>query len=350
MNQIKAVILLLLSSCQLPSKTIPHNPVSFGKVVDTLDTEIWVVFQDSKMVYWFGSNGRGLYRYDGNELRQITKSDGLIDNSVRRIQEDKHGNLYFETPVGMSRFDGAAFRTLQPVPFGGAGWALHPDDLWFHYSGNAKDIYRYDGKNLYALSLPQQDLKNVLGVTQGLQFTESSYSPYAVFGINKDKAGNLWIGTVLAGAYRYNGHSFLWFGEKELSTLEDGRVPGVRCIIEDKNGDFWLSNIRHRYRLLTDTSYQKLTGIVLSQQDVDIELPYFSSAVLDDAQHLWMITYNEGVWHYDGKTLSQYRIKEDGKDVKLIRIYKDRKGRLWLASENVGVWYYTGTEFVKWKF
>ncbi len=344
------LFLLFLTTCQLPNKSALQIPPPIGKIADQLDTNIWVVYQDSKMGYWFGSNGSGLFHYDGKQLLQITTADGLIDHSIRGIQEDKSGHLYIETPVGISRFDGRSFETLRPVSASQSTWSLQPGDLWFHCGGTAADLYRYDGHQLHTLQLPPQDIERVLGVTGGLQFTQSNYSPYAVFGLNTDRAGNLWIGTVLAGAYRYNGHSFLWFGEKELSTLEDGRVPGVRCIIEDKNGDFWLSNIWHRYRLLTDTSYQKLTGIVLSQQDVDIELPYFSSAVLDDAQHLWMVTYNEGVWHYDGKTLSQYRIKENGKDVKLIRIYKDRKGRLWLASENAGVWYYTGSEFVKWQF
>ena len=56
-------------------------------------------------------------------------------------------------------------------------------------------------------------------------------SPYAIYGLNKDKDGNIWFGTVTAGVFRYDGTSFLWIAEKELSTLPDGRVLGVRSIL-----------------------------------------------------------------------------------------------------------------------
>ena len=68
--------------------------------------------------FWFGSKEQGLYRYDGKYLRHFTMKDGLCDNRILSIQEDKSGNMYFDTGGGISKFDGQAFSTL-PLLAGG---------------------------------------------------------------------------------------------------------------------------------------------------------------------------------------------------------------------------------------
>src|SRR5262245_59452440 len=51
----------------------------------------------------------------------------------------------------------------------------------------------------------------------------------------QDRAGNLWFGTTGAGIYRYDGRSFLNFGEK------DGLAnTTVNSILEDHVGNIWV--------------------------------------------------------------------------------------------------------------
>lgn len=38
--------------------------------------------------------------------------------------------------------------------------------------------------------------------------------------------------------------------------LDDGRVPGVRSIIADRDNSFWLSNTLHRYKVGPDSAAQ----------------------------------------------------------------------------------------------
>ena len=224
LNQIKIFLLVLISSTVLSckgqekkeEKISETKSFEIGKTVLNLDDRIWVIFQDTQDNYWFGSNGKGLYHFNGKNLKLITSEDGLIDDQIRGIQEDKKGNIFIETPKGVSKFDGKSFTNLEVVISPTNQWKLEPNDLWFNCNGNANNVYRYDGKNLYQLKLPKQDIKNTLGITE-------SENPYTVFGIDKDKSGNVWFGTVLAGAFRFDGISFLWIGEKELSRLESGQ-------------------------------------------------------------------------------------------------------------------------------
>ena len=50
---------------------------------------------------------------DGKTFKNYTTADGLVNNSVFSILEDKDGNLWFGTRwVGLSRFDGKSFTTF----------------------------------------------------------------------------------------------------------------------------------------------------------------------------------------------------------------------------------------------
>jgi len=312
-----------------------------GKVVSELYKQIWAVFQDTKGRYWFGSDGAGVYCYEGQTLRQYTREDGLMHFQARGFQEDSLGNIYIETPTGVSRYDGTTFTTLQTLKPEESQWKNDPTDLWFSCNGNK--LYRFDGNWLHELQLPEQDLSAL-----DLHSNDSD-DPYAVYGVDRDKDGNVWIGTLKAGAFCYDGNTFLWIGEKELSTLPDGRVPGVRSMIQDKEGYLWLSNFYSKYRIDTSLSlgYKKLKATELPADMVKDKILYFNSGLNDKDGKLWMTTYGGGVWHYDGQTLSNTEINNGKNDLLLITIYQDRKGTLWLGTNNDGVYRQSGDDFEK---
>lgn len=324
-----------------------NNKSAHGKSLAELHEKIWVIYQDQENKYWFGSNGEGVFHYDDKGLSQLTEENGLVSNQIRGIQEDKLGNIYFDTPKGVSKFNGLTFTTLNPVYSAKNEWKSELDDLWFKGNGDINGVYRYDGKQLFHLEFPEYDLEGVYGVE-----VNETYSPYGVYSIYKDNEGNIWFGTLSAGVYRYDGKS-LWIAEKELMVLDDGRVPGVRSIIEDKDGNFWLSNILSRYKVYKEDAsskekYEKLEGIEARIGQDSMYFPYFMSAVTDDEnKDLWMVTYEEGVWRYDGENLFNYQVKSDGKKVLLFSIYKDNQGTLWLGTHNAGVLKFNGKTFEK---
>jgi len=348
----KIFFLIFISSCFLSCngqvksepKQTENKTLKFGKPVSELDNQIWAVFQDKKGDFWFGSNGNGLYHFDGIFLKLITSKDGLIDNTIRGIQEDDNGNILLETPKGVSKFNGEFFTTLKVIQSENNQWKLEPNDLWFNCNGNANNVYRYDGENLYELQLPQKDIKDIFGINKN----EISYSPYSVYGIDKDKKGNIWFGTVLAGAFRFDGESFLWIGEKELSRLEDGREPGVRSILEDSDGNIWLSNFKSKYKIKSKSGeYERLKAVDISEEIAQNKILYFNSGISDKEGNLWMTTYGGGVWKYDGETLSNFEINNEKEDVLLICIYQDNIGTIWLGTNNDGVYKQNGDNFEK---
>ncbi|MEJ7625886.1 MAG: hypothetical protein WKF35_03400 [Ferruginibacter sp.] len=69
-------ILTILTSCngQNTSKSSKGNSkthlliIAIGDTVSELDKAIFIIFQDKNNNYWFGSDGQGVYHYDGKPL------------------------------------------------------------------------------------------------------------------------------------------------------------------------------------------------------------------------------------------------------------------------------------------
>lgn len=340
------LLLLCLVACKQSAKTPSDAKQTIsGMLTNQLDSSIWAVFQDQQERYWFGSNGSGLYVLEDGQLRLITREQGLLSNSIRGIHEDKAGNILVETFEGISKYDGTSWTTLLPIKATPQQWKLTADDLWFNCNGSLQHVYRYDGTQLYELRLPIQDLKNRLGIDAN----QLTYSPYSVYGVSKDQQGNIWFGTVLAGAFCYNGNSFLWIGESELFTLPDGRVPGVRAILEDKDGFIWLSNFISKYRIdsTLELGYERFAAIDTTKEPLSGKLPYFNDALRGQDGNLWMISYGAGLWKYDGSQLFHFPLLYNGIEALPITIYQDQQGLIWIGTNNAGLFTFDGTKLAK---
>jgi ligand-binding sensor domain-containing protein len=331
---------------------------NIGDTVPELSKSILIVFQSTNGDYWYGSDKDGVYRFDGKTVIHFSAKDGLTGNRIRSIQEDKRGNIYFSTLDGISKFDGHAFTTLAAIPslFPGDHWKLQPDDLWFCMPGKngERGPYRFDGKNLYQLEFP----KHFLADDYYKRFPNNAWSPYEVYYIYRDRKGNMWFGTSNFGVCRYDGESLSWLYEDHLTFVPNGGSFGIRSILEDTKGKFWFCNTQYRFNISPVIRnengkvlirYEKEKGIEGIKSADGTNYTYFMSVLEDDRGDLWMATYNQGVWKYDGKKVTHYSIIEDSKDVTLYYIYKDRKGVLWLGTHESGAYKYNGKTFVRFK-
>lgn len=323
------------------------NSYDIGVTVTQIDKTIWTIYQDKKSNYWFGSKENGVYYYNGHRLKHITTQNGLVSNEIRGIQEDANGNIFFDTEKGVSKFDGHTFKTLQMAnpdsPLN--NWVLKPDDLWFRMGSTKNGAYRFDGKYLQYLKFPTSPQENTFYKNN----PNSSLKPYGLYTIYKDRKGFMWFGTASLGVCRYDGKNLNWHYEEQLQTTPNGGDFGTRAIFEDKNGKFWINNTRFRYVIETygnkPITFKKENGIGYLNKTNKMEFPFFLSVTEDNKGNLWLATYEEGVYKYNGKELIHYPIKDGETDVLLFTIYKDNKGVLWLGTHNAGVYKFTGKTF-----
>lgn len=337
-------ILTLLTACNGQTSTQKKNTEQSGEqfakgdTVKELGSSVMVVYQDKKNIYWFGSWETGIYRYDGKTLINYSTKNGLPNNRVDEIKEDESGNIYFISCHPQSlvvKFDGQVFSTLTAVP--GNEWKLQPNDLWFRNAYQSEKVYRFDGVTLFELQLPKPPKLS---------------NPFEIYSIYQDRKGNIWFGTNPVGVCRYNGKSFEWITEEDVTEFRNEGANGVRSIMEDKNGDFWF-NTEYRYSVydsITSRSnefYTRHESIGSLDAKKDGNLNEYLSAVRTDNNNLWFVTYLNGVWKYDGTKVTHYSIQNNSKDIKLFSIYKDNNGNLWLGTPENGAYKFNGTSFEK---
>ncbi|MFT4665021.1 MAG: ligand-binding sensor domain-containing protein [Gammaproteobacteria bacterium] len=192
-----------------------------------LNDEIWSLIIDENGIFWIGTND-GLSRFDGNHFTTISIPKGEVEDAntiyaldrITGIAEDKKGNLWFGTDgFGICKYDGETFTNFT-MANGLCDNTIHElmadskGNLWIGtYWGG---ICKYDGKTFTNFTKD--------GVISGLE----------VSGFFEDNNGDIWFAVENNGVYSYNGQSFRNFNK------EDGLVTnGILAIYKDKENRFW---------------------------------------------------------------------------------------------------------------
>lgn len=356
--------LTLLTPCNGQNSSQRGNKYPSVTVCDTvseLSKKVWIVFQASNGHYWFGS-GSGIYRWDGNIIVKFMEYNGST-NTIRGIQEDRQGNIYFSTTDAIRKFDGHSFSTLTAIKSNSSidNWKLQPEDLWFTILG--KGVFRYDGKNLYQLKFPKHFLEEEYYKNNPTKpWNEDSDE---VFTIYKDSKGNIWFGTLAVGVCRYDGKTLSWLYEKHLTESATGIPIGIRAIFEDKDGKFWFHNYQYRYHIYPNDTTKKENNLINYKREKGIDLlktsaeddslydrwPYFTAIVEDKNHDLWISTSGNGVWRYDPSdelSADHKSITHYSADMPCY-IFKDNNGDVWLGKFLEGALKFNGVEFEKFK-
>ncbi len=68
---------------------------------------ITTVCKDAQGIFWIGTYGSGLYRYEpkSRNLTSLTEKDGLPNSVIYGILRDKEGYLWLSTNLGLAKFD-----------------------------------------------------------------------------------------------------------------------------------------------------------------------------------------------------------------------------------------------------
>ncbi|MBK8723839.1 MAG: hypothetical protein IPL95_16800 [Saprospiraceae bacterium] len=116
--------------------------------------------QDKKGNYWFGTNGDGIIRYDGQILEKITIPNVSPHFRVLEIVEDKVGNVWFGTSEGLMKYDGIEFTTFSKNE-GLKGvneeiWGLTIDRSGLIWVGGYGGVFHFDG-GVYTIFLTRFD-------------------------------------------------------------------------------------------------------------------------------------------------------------------------------------------------
>jgi ligand-binding sensor domain-containing protein len=261
-----------------------------GKSFINLTSEVgshrfWDVLEDRRGNLWLASLDSGVYYYNGKSFQHFTTTEGLANNLVNCIYEDKAGNIWLGTGGGVSRYDGKSFRNFTTKDgLSNNGITTIMEDrtgkLWIGTRGEA---FVYDVKTFTAL-------------------THEGKAFYNVWSIIEDKKGNIWLGR--DGLWRYDGSTFTKVSER-----------GVYAIIEDKKGNIWTTG-----QVKLDEGLWELCRY--DQKSLSNKKPMVTQILSRGPALLGLLAANDGsIWvgatgelyRYDGETLTNFTSKESQK-------------------------------------
>jgi len=126
--QIYSTILLFvfIASCNEEqnknlSEVKVESPINENSNIETLQTDplfyidgqlcqhLRKIFQDKNGDLWFGTNVYGLMRYNGDTLEYFSDKEGLPGGRITGIVEDEKGNIWFGSYGGLTKYDGKSF-------------------------------------------------------------------------------------------------------------------------------------------------------------------------------------------------------------------------------------------------
>lgn len=107
MRRLSIIFIFVLASV---FSVAQHYPFKHYSIEDGLaQSQVLSIHQDRNSYMWYGTNGGGVSKFDGNKFKTYTEADGLVNNVVFSIIEDKKGKIYFGTNKGLSIYDGEKF-------------------------------------------------------------------------------------------------------------------------------------------------------------------------------------------------------------------------------------------------
>lgn len=295
-----------------------HFSVSEGLSNDI----VFSILQDKSDNLWFGTNG-GVSKYGGKLFTHFTREEGLSNTKVYSILTDKKGDLWLGTfGGGVSRYDGQSFTHFSEKEglTNSKIFSIVQDqngNLWFGTDGSG--AFKYDGKSFTNYT------------------TKEGLSNNKVYSILEDETGNLWFGTYGGGVSKFDGRSFTHFTKKE------GLCNNyVLCIFQDRIGNIWLGTDGGGVSKLRLDSTKENSGKSLIEPlkysftnfttKEGLSHNYIFSISQDKYENMWFGTGGGGASRYDGKSFTHFTEKEGLDNEFVLSIFRDKTDNLWFGT------------------
>lgn len=320
LSLIAGAMVLYACNGQTQPKAISDNVALYQTAsLDMKDLEIKensnCVFEDLKGNMWYGSNGNGLTKYDGNNYSYYNIEQGLSGNFVRDIEQDKMGNLWISTNKGVNFYNGIFFINFsEKIPLKGKEtFGMYKDNAENIYVGAYAGYYKFNGSDFNYVKLPMFD-------------SSLKEQEYTVRSFLMDDQGNLWLGTQAAGVFKYDGKKYSQY-------LSNGLNRGTNSsIIQDKEGLIWIGNNVNGLVNFDGESFSNyiITGMV-KKNNKEVEEPIsVSSMINDDEGNIWVGSQNMGLWKINNKNNKRIETKSSFVN----SLFIDSKGKIWVSLMN----------------
>lgn len=272
------------------------------------------------------------------EFDHINRGDGLPNNSVTSIVQDKYGMMWFGTYNGLVRFDGYNYKIFVHDPHDSLSMPdnmvrslkLTPQgDLLVINENYGFSIFNYETEK-FTRYFQRKGEKGTAGINK-------------ILSAHVDKKGIVWFGT-WDGLTRFDPVTkrMSYFRIKSNVTVE-GELDFVSSIEETKEGKLLLYTAASRiiYFNPKTKTYDFVHFPELPK--TKIRLNRGGILQLDNKGYLWVGTEFDGLFRMNLRSgaIKRYSV-QNGKLASnvLMSVLQDSEGRLWVATDGGGLFLY----------
>lgn len=193
-------------------------------------------------------------------FNRLTTENGLSNNNVFDILQDKYGFLWFATDDGLNRFDGYDFKIFRNDPANensisdNSVWTLTEDkkgNIWLGTKNGC--LNRFD-------PLTEKFTK--------WKIKTDEVKENAITCIYEDSKGKIWIGTYRQGLYRLDINSGVldhWYNKPgDKTSLSNDYISSIK---EDSQGNFWISTYFGLNKFNPESHPHKFEHFIRSSDD-----------------------------------------------------------------------------------
>jgi ligand-binding sensor domain-containing protein/serine phosphatase RsbU (regulator of sigma subunit)/ABC-type amino acid transport substrate-binding protein len=327
--------------------------VAYGAEDGLPQEDILSIYQDKKGYIWFGTNS-GVVRYNGREMRVLNSSQGLPDNSVRGINQDSTGILYFATPKGVAVFEhdtitdilfpNRSFHNVFVDKFNNK-WLLGSEGIFvispYGTQRHLNQEFPLLPQAVFTIEEDQQSGDKYLATSEGIYYF--SHSTNQLFRLTDQDCFSLYIDI----------HDSIWASTKnglllgDLADLKTGRFmqksrnltkllnfPGtiIKGISVNRFGSVWLiTDSRIMQVLSTDQQ------AVIYEQEVGLKNNKILSFLIDREDNLW-VGFSGGLQRLSNKK-GLRNFYPASLNSYIYSIEEDAAEKIWITSNN-GAFYH----------
>ncbi|AFM05902.1 putative periplasmic ligand-binding sensor domain protein [Bernardetia litoralis DSM 6794] len=310
---------------------------------------ITALIQDKQGFLWIGTPD-GLHRYDGYSLVESKNlpndSTSLINNSVTALVEDKNGDIWVGTEKGISKWIRNQ-NTFEQIKFNQIGAIPHTQ---------IQSLFKDDKNNIW------------VGSKEGLSFYKDDKDEWihfasnnqklvalknlSVAAITQDGKGNIWIGSDSLGLYKIalaqtneqvthfdikNGlldiHITSLASDTTTNTLWIGTIKGLQAL--------HLDEINNQ----NEDNTKLFTSFINHQNDIhSISGNHITGLLVDRSGQLWVGTASQGINKYLNTKAGFIRHQKDvynpfslSDNTGIKVLFQDRTGVFWFGTAQGGL-------------
>lgn len=313
------------------------------------NTTISTIFVDDNNHIWFGTNGKGVVRFNGSKYIRYHHSKGLSADNITDISQDKSGLIWIAGNEGVFRlvsdsvirvdlgeFEAKTINTIEHcvgktfigTENGLIVWEL--TEMQYYTTSNG-----LPSNNITAIS-ETVDSKVWIGTEKGAGlFNNNRISNiYATRNIGRKKINNIlcessntiWFCTT-DGAYRLANNKLQYFG-----TIQGLPSNNVLSLIQDIEGNYWFG---------TNNGLSKYAGdrFTTFAPNNSMGSNNILCVLSDSSDVVWTGTRSNGVNLYDGNKTKNFTTRNGLNNNTIWSLYKGIDNKIWFGTSK-GVNYY----------